>query len=180
MRSKLLLLVAALLLGGCAPTARQAFGPELARARKNNIPVLVYALGVPGQIAVATGKIATPVYVQFVVTASTPIQSVRFILGGYTVRGHPARNRHGWPLVLVLIGHGPFLPDKNYEVNSFHAVPAGFPGAGVVCIRLERLSVIYPGGRRQAYAGRRVMPLLLASLRRGCRNQGLEVKQMSN
>lgn len=178
MQTRLLLLALMLLLSGCALTARQAFGPELDRARKNNVPVLIYALGVPGQIVANTGKIATPVYVQFVVTASTPIDGLRFVLAGYTVRGYPARNRQGRPLALVLIGRGPFLPERNYEVNSFHAIPAGFPGAGVACIRLDRLSVMYPDGHRQAYASKYLAPLLLAPLRHGCHNRGLEVKRM--
>lgn len=171
-------LALALAATACAPTARQAFGPQLDRARADGVPLLVYALGVPGEIAVGNLGTAVPVYVQFVVTGKKPLAKVRFTLTGYTVRGIPVRAR-GLQSAIELTGPGVFNPDGNYEVNSFHARPAGFPGGDVACIELVRLEVFYADGARRIYDAKTLRPLMLPALRRGCTDQGPPVNYMA-
>ncbi|MGH8224711.1 MAG: hypothetical protein ACRER1_00965 [Gammaproteobacteria bacterium] len=155
----------------CAPTARQAFGPRLDQARADGIPLLVYALGVPGEIAVGTGHTAVPVYVQFVVTSKRSLANVRFTLTGYTVRGIPVRRR-GLQRAIELLGPGVFNPDGNYEVNTFHTRPAGFPGGDVACVEIVRMEILYADGERKSYDAKALRALLLPSLRKGCGDQG--------
>ncbi len=171
-------LALALVATACAPTARQAFGPRLDQARAEGIPLVVYALGVPGEIEVMGAKTAVPVYVQFVVTSERPLANVRFTLTGYTVRGLAVRS-HGLHQAIELIGPGVFNPDGNYEVNSFHARPAGFPGGDVACIEMVRLEILYADGERKSYDAKALRALLLPALRKGCGDQGPGVNFMA-
>lgn len=165
------ILALALLATACAPTARQAFGPRINRARTEGIPLLVYALGVPGEIQTEGANTAVPVYVQFIVTSEEPLAKVRFTLAGYTVRGLPVRT-HGVQRAIELIGPGLFHPEGNYEVNSFHARPAGFPGGDVDCIKMVQMEVFYINGKRKVYDARALQRLLLPPLRKGCGDRG--------
>lgn len=180
MRRRIALLaagLAALLLSACAPTANDALAPELSRARAAGLPMLVYAFGVPGQIQVGV-QTAVPVYVQFVVTAGEPLKNVRFFLAGYSPRGIPVLGHMGTHLEVELLGRGPFSPRINYEVNSFHSRPAGFPGGDVACVELRGIEVTYANGRRREFGPRSLDPLLVAPLRRECGDTGPEVNSM--
>ncbi|MGH8426602.1 MAG: hypothetical protein ACRES7_01295 [Gammaproteobacteria bacterium] len=176
---KFVVIALALATAACAPTAKQAFGPLLVRAQTQGLPVLVYAYGVPGQISVAGSNSAVPVYVQFVVTADKPIQRVQFTLVGYSTRGNLVRGQQGLGIAVVLIGPGPFDPTKNYEVNSFHSSPAGFPGGDVACVVLAKMEILYADGRKQNYEAEALNPLLLPALRKGCGDQGPPVNFMA-
>lgn len=165
----------ALLLAACAPTASKSFGLFLSRANAQGVPLLIYAYGVPGEIAVSTGKGAVPVYVQFVVTANMPIRHIRFTLLGFTTRGDAVRNNNGLRWAVVMTGPGPFSPGRNYEVNSFHSTPAGFPGGNVACVKLTAMQIVYANGQSRSYHAGELTPLLLPPLRRGCHNQGITV-----
>ncbi len=123
------LIIASLRLTACAPSAHEMFGRQLDQAREQRLPLLIYAFGVPGEIAAGNNKTAVPVYVQFVVTGGRPLSSVRFTLAGYTWRGYPVRSDDGRIKAVVMTGPGPFLPGDNYEVNSFHTTPADSPAA---------------------------------------------------
>ncbi|MGH8162183.1 MAG: hypothetical protein ACRESR_08605 [Gammaproteobacteria bacterium] len=166
------LLSAALCLAACAPTARTFFGQRLDLARSQRLPLLIYALGVPGEIDVAGNKTAVPVYVQFIVTSQKPLHSVRFTLVGYTKRGIPVRNDDGEIKAVVMTGPGPFKPGGNYEVNSFHAIPAGFPGGDVGCIEPVQIVILYANGEEKTYNGQSLQALLMPPLRRYCEDHG--------
>lgn len=165
-------------LAACAPTAREALGPQLALARAAGQPVLIYAFGVPGQISVGASKSAVPVYVQFVVTSPQSLKNVRFTLSGYSARGIAVRGHDGGHLKVLLLGPGPFEPENNYEVNSFHSRPAGFPGGDVACVELTAMEVTYADGRRATYSAARLDPLLVAALRGRCEDQGPQVNAL--
>lgn len=169
----------ATLAAACAPTARQSFGPLLVQAKDAGVPVLVYAYGVPGRIAVAGNKSAVPVYIQFVVTGERPIQSIRFTLLGYTPRGVAVRSRGGLRTAVILIGPGPFDPEKNYEVNTFHTDPAGFPGDSVACVELASMQIEFADGQTRDYDADGLESLLLPSLRHGCGDQGPPVNRVN-
>ncbi|MGH8274966.1 MAG: hypothetical protein ACRES9_12085 [Gammaproteobacteria bacterium] len=165
-------LLVAVSLAACAPTAREAFGPRLDQARAEGLPLLIYAFGVPGEISLGPAGTAVPVYVQFVVTSDQPLKSVRFTLVGYTKRGLPVRTNDGRIKAVVMTGPGPFRPNGNYEINSFHASPAGFPGGDVGCIEPIRITVRYADGERRRYVAQALDTLLLPSLRGYCVDQG--------
>lgn len=172
------LLAAALTISACAPTAQQAFSGQLAHARARGTPFLIYAFGVPGEIQAAGDETAVPVYVQFVVTSPKPLAQVEFTLVGYSQRGKPIR-RHGKPMAVVLIGPGPFDPEGNYEVNSFHAQPAGFPGGDVACVELAGARITYRNGENVSFDVEQLRASLLPVLRKkGCTDRGPEVSNM--
>src|SRR5690625_2413679 len=137
------ILMLAGLCAACALSAREAFGPRLDQAAARGVPILVYTYGVPGEIAVGKGRTAVPVYIQFVVTGERSLRRVQFLFVGYSRRGHPVRQSNGKIRALSLKSTANFEPDRNYEVNSFHARPAGFPGGNVACIKLVRVKLFY-------------------------------------
>lgn len=159
------------LLGACTLSAKHALGPNLAHARASGAPLLIYALGVPGEIQTRADRIRVPVYVQFVVTGSEKLSRVEFTLTGYTVRGLPIR-KHGRRVAIQLIGPGPFLPNRIYEVNSFHSRPAGFPGSAVACVALFEAQITYPGGERKTLSSKGLRDSLVPALRKGCSDRG--------
>ena len=165
-------------LAGCATTADRALGPQLSRARDLGAPVLIYALGVPGQIDTGANLTAVPVYIQFVVTSGRSIRRIRFVLVGYSPRGIPVRARNGAHMQMQLIGPGPFRPKGNYEVNSFHSRPAGFPGGDVACVELTHMRVTFADGKHETYSAGQINPTLTPSLRHGCNDQGPPVQRM--
>jgi hypothetical protein len=162
-------------LAGCAPSAREAFGDRLDQAQAAGVPLVVYAFGVPGEMAVGSDKTAVPVYVQFVVTSKIPLKSVRFTLVGYTTRGNPVRTNDGKIEAVVMTGPGPFDFGGNYEVNSFDARPAGFPGGEVGCIEPLQVVIRYANGEHKNYGPQALDALLLPGLRKRCNDQGLPV-----
>ncbi len=173
-------LITLTILTGCASTPEQSFGPALSRAHAAGLPLLVYALGVPGQILTHDSHTAVPVYIQFVVTSHHPLKRVTFTLAGYTARGIAVRARDGKPVRMTLIGPGPFRPSGNYEVNSFHSRPAGFPGGAVACVELLDMAVTYVNGQNRHYA---LHPddangPLLGRLSDRCADQGPTVSRM--
>lgn len=178
MRKATVLVAACLVLGGCAPTAHRVLGPELARARADGAPVLIYALGVPGQIVTPKSRVAVPVYIQFVVTSRNPIDEISFRLTGYSPRGMPVLGRDGGHMSILLLGQGPFTPDGNYEVNSFHSSPAGFPGGNVACISLTLMEVTFVNGQRAVYGPTDLHTSMTPQLRKGCGDQGIQVDRM--
>ncbi len=168
-----LLLIMTLGLGGCYLSVSAALGPNVAHARARHAPVLIYALGVPGQIAVP-GIIgsAVPVYVQFLVTGTRPIARIRFALRAYSQRGYAVRDRQGNQLQMILIGPGIFDPNQLYEVNSFHSRPAGFPGGRVACVELSRITIIYADGDSEKFTMPHLDIALTPQLRHGCLDRG--------
>jgi hypothetical protein len=174
----LLLLVLAVALCACAPSARQVFGDHLEKARAAGLPLVIYAFGVPGEIRVGVYKTAVPVYVQFVVTSAVPLQSVRFVFTGYSKRGTAVRANNGKIEAIAMISSGPFRPGGNYEVNSFHARPAGFPGGSVGCIEPVRVTIRYAGGKNKTFVPPALAALLLPDLRAHCEDQGPPVYRM--
>jgi hypothetical protein len=174
-----LLLIMTLGLGGCYLSVNTALGPSVARARAQHAPVLIYALGVPGQIAVP-GVIgsAVPVYVQFLVTGTRPIARIRFVLRAYSQRGDAVHDRQGNQLQMILIGPGIFDPDKLYEVNSFHSRPAGFPGGGVACVELSRMTIIYANGDREKFILPRLKVTLMPQLQHECPDHGPAISDL--
>lgn len=171
-------LAVALIVCGCAPSADQALHEDLTSARAKGVPFLIYAFGVPGEIQATDTRTAVPVYVQFVVTSRKPLARVEFLLLGYSQRGIKVR-RHGKPMAVTLIGPGPFRPDGNYEVNSFHAQPAGFPGGDVACVELAGARVTYRNGENVWLGVDELRMSLLPVLRkRGCTDQGPVVSNM--
>lgn len=178
MRKALFLLAACLGFAGCAPTARQALGPELARARAAGAPVLIYALGVPGQVETSSSQLAVPVYIQFVVTSRDPIGNIRFTFAAYSQRGNAVIAHDGNRMGLLLVGPGPFDPNHNYEVNTFHSTPAGFPGGSVACVSLQKMEITFVDGEHETYGPESLPPALMPPLRRGCDDQGIVVDDM--
>lgn len=172
------ILAVALILCGCATSANRALHGELISARDKGAPFLIYAFGVPGEIQSTNTTTAVPVYVQFVVTSAKPLERVEFLLLAYSQRGTKVR-RNGRPMALTLIGPGPFNPDGNYEVNSFHARPAGFPGGDVACVELAGARVTYGDGENVWLgAGELRMSLLPVLRNRDCVDQGPNVSDM--
>jgi len=178
MRRAILLVAALAALAGCATTADKALRTQLDRARDAGAPVLIYALGVPGQIDTWGNVTAVPVYVQFVVTAERPIRRIRFVLAGYSPRGLPVRGRHGTHMRVELVGPGPFRPARNYEVNSFHSRPAGFPGGDVACVELTRMRITFADGTQTTYEPQGIETTLTPSLRHGCGDRGPQVNRL--
>jgi len=168
-----LLLIMTLGLGGCYLSVNAALGPNVARARARHAPILIYALGVPGQIVVP-GIIgsAVPVYIQFLVTGTRPIARIRFLLHAYSQRGDAILDHKGNPLQMVLIGPGIFHPNRLYEVNSFHSRPAGFPGGGVACVELSRMTIIYADGDSEKFTMPHLGVALTPQLQRVCPDRG--------
>ena len=179
MKKIALLPVVALALGGCYLSVNTALGPAVARARAQKAPVLIYAIGVPGQISVPRSSYtAVPVFVQFLVTGKRPIKQISFALRAYSQRGFPVRSRNGSQLQMILIGPGVFNPDKLYEVNSFNSQPAGFPGGSVACVELRQMTITYTGGDRKNFTLPGLDAVLTPQLRHGCSDQGVAVQDM--
>lgn len=168
----------AMTLGACTLTAQRAWGPDLARARAKGTPLLIYALGVPGEIETTDYKTAVPVYVQFIVTGNEAFKRVTFMLSAYSQRGIRI-SQNGVPVDLRLIAEGTFDPAGNYEVNSFHSDPAGFPGGDVACIRLAGIQIVYPDGRRQFIGTQQLNTALLPPLRGRCIDRGPVVERVT-
>lgn len=80
---------------------------------------------------------------------------------------------------MVLEGPGPFVVNGNYEVNSFHSIPAGFSGGEVYCVTLTRMEVVYSKRRPVTYAGKQLQSSLASPLRGGCKDQGPVVERSS-
>lgn len=175
----LAILLFAVGIAACAPTAREMFGPQLDHARSQGSPLVIYAYGVPGPIAVGKRGAAVPVYVQFVVTSPQPLRHVQFLLVGHSTRGIPVRAPNGKIRAVVLNGPGPFSPGGNYEINSFRVRPAGFPGGDVACVELARVKLRYADGQKRVYDVRALQSLLLPPLRRQCPDQGPTVYMKS-
>ncbi|MDN5864247.1 MAG: hypothetical protein L0I62_03385 [Gammaproteobacteria bacterium] len=163
------------LMAACAPTAREAFGPRLDQARSEGLPMVIYAYGVPGAVAVGATGSAVPVYIQFVVTSSKPLERLQFLFIGNTTRGMPVRAVDGRIQAVLLKGPGPFAPGRNYEVNSFRVRPAGFPGRDVACVELVKVKLLYADGERKAFVNDALQQLLLPPLRGPCTDQGIQV-----
>jgi len=176
MRKLAPLLAMTLALSGCYLSVDTALGPNLDRARVENAPVLIYAIGVPGEISVpGSTHSAVPVYVQFFVTGKRPIERIRFALLAYSRRGDPVLDHNGYQLQMILIGPGTFDPNRLYEVNSFESRPAGFPGGEVACVELRRMTVIYANGNEKAYTPPHLDIALTPQLRRGCTDKGFSI-----
>lgn len=176
MKKTALLLAVTLTLSGCYLSVDTALGPNLQRARAENAPVLIYAIGVPGEISVPGSlRSAVPVYVQFFVTGKRAIQQIRFSLLAYSRRGDPVLDNNGNQMQMILIGPGTFDPDRLYEVNSFESRPAGFPGGAVACVELRHMTVTYSDGDKQAYAPPQLNIALMPQLRHGCVDKGFSV-----
>lgn len=133
--------------------------------------MVIYAYGVPGEIAVGRERTAVPVYVQFVVTSPQALKRVQFLLVGYSQRGHPVR-KAGKIRAIRLKSIASFQPGRSYEVNSFHVRPAGFPGGMVACVQMVRISLSYTDGRRETFDVDALQPLLLPALRGRCPDSG--------
>lgn len=171
--------VVALAFAGCHLSVNTALGQNVARARAQNAPVLIYAMGVPGQISVPeSNRTAVPVYVQFLVTGKRPIKRISFALRAYSQRGNPVRNRSGSQLQMILIGPGVFNPNKLYEVNSFNSSPAGFPGGSVACVELKQMTITYAAGDRKSFTLPRLNTVLTPQLRHGCGDLGPSVNYL--
>lgn len=179
MRTKVCgILLVSLALGGCYLSVDTALGPNVARARAEKAPVLIYAMGVPGEISVpGSSRSAVPVYVQFLVTDNRPIERIRFSLLAYSQRGDPVLDHQGNQMQMILIGPGTFDPDRLYEVNSFNSRPVGFPGGTVACVELHHMTVTYADGDKQSYAPPRLSSTLTPQLRRGCVDKGFVVNK---
>ncbi len=177
MKGKLFgLILLSLGLGGCYLSVGDALGPHVGRARAEKAPILIYAMGVPGEISVpGSVDTAVPVYVQFLVTDKRPIQQLRFSLLAYSRRGDPVRDHRGDQLQMILIGPGTFDPNKLYEVNSFNSRPAGFPGGIVDCVELRNLTVTYANGEKKTYSRPQLNIALMPQIRRGCIDKGFAV-----
>ncbi len=134
--------------------------------------MIIYAYGVPGEIAVGRGHTAVPVYVQFVVTGGQTLQRVRFLLVGYSKRGHPVRQSNGKIMAIRLNSTASFKAGDNYEVNSFHARPAGFPGGMVACVQLIGVSLLFVDGKSRTFDVGELQALLLPALRGRCPDLG--------
>lgn len=170
------IVLASLALGGCYLSVNTALGPNVARARAKNAPVLIYAMGVPGEISVpGKARGAVPVFVQFLVTDKQPIEQISFALLAYSQRGNPVRDRKGKQLQMILTGPGTFDPDKLYEVNSFHSSPAGFPGSDVACVELRQMTVTYADGIQKNYTQPDLNVAIMPQLRHGCDDLGAVV-----
>ena len=166
-------------LGGCALSVNTALGPAVAHARAQHAPILIYAMGVPGQVLVPhSNRTAVPVYVQFLVTSDQPIARIRFMLLAYSQRGHPVRNQFGSRLAMILTGPGVFEPGKLYEVNSFHSQIRGFPGGSVACVELRRMTIIYVNGASREITVPHLDITLIPPLRHRCIDLGPSVDDM--
>lgn len=165
-------------LTACAPTAREAFGPRLDQAHAQGLPMVIYAYGVPGTIAVGVSDRAVPVYIQFVVTSDITLKQVQFLFIGHAARGMPIRASDGRIQAVELYGPGPFRPGKNYEVNTFRVQPAGFPGSKVACVELVQVKLLYAGGHRETYGKQALQSLLLPPLRGECADQGPQLNRI--
>jgi len=163
---------------GCSIYKTSALGPDLAKAKAAGAPILIYAIGVPGQIPVRGTQTAVPVYIQFLVAAKQPIQRIRFFFTAYSQRGHPVLNQQGQHLEMVLIGPGKFSPGGNYEVNSLHSTPAGFPGGDVACVELKSMVLTYSNGEKQNFTRQSLLNAILPPLRHHCRDKGPRVDSM--
>lgn len=168
------------MVAGCAPAARTAFRSEILASHAKNLPLLIYAIGTPGQIALRSDHIASAVYIQFVVTTAKPIDRVVFTFMGFGARGNPVLSVHGQKEALVLIGTGPFQPEHNYEINTFHSKLGGFPGSQVSCVHLEKVDVDFSDGQATAFRGHNLGRLMLPPLRQRCTDQGPIVNWMIN
>lgn len=164
-----------LLCSGCAMYRPSGLGPAVASARARGSPILIYALGVPGQIEVRNNRTAVPVYIQFLVTGRQPIRRIRFLFAAYSQRGNPVLTGQGQRLEMSLTGPGKFNPAGNYEVNSFHSTPAGFPGGSVACVELKDVTLTFDDGRKQDFGPRTVSGIMMASLRHRCLDKGPRV-----
>ncbi len=173
-----LLFVAALGLGGCTLPVNTAIGTNIARARADGAPILVYAMGVPGQIAVSGTHTAVPVFIQFYVTGDRTIKQIRFSFSAYSPRGDPVRNDYGNQLHMTLIGPGDFDPGQLYEVNTFHSQPAGFPGGSVACVQLVHMTLTYADGQLEHFEQTALAKTLVPQLRRRCKDNGPRVNSM--
>lgn len=162
----------------CSIYESSSLGPELARAKAAGAPILIYAIGVPGEIPVGEQRTAVPVYIQFLVTSEQPIKRIRFFFAAYSRRGHPVLNHQGQHLQMILIGPGQFAPGGNYEVNSFHSNPAGFPGGSVACVELRSMVLTYNDGQRQDFDRSSLVTTLVPPLRRDCRDKGPSVEAL--
>ena len=163
---------AILLCSGCAMYRSSALAPAIASAKARGSPILIYAMGVPGQIETRQTRTAVPVYIQFLVTGRRPIQRIRFLFAAYSQRGNPVLTGRGQILEMLLMGPGNFNPAGNYEVNSFHSRPAGFPGGSVACVELKNVTLTYVNGEKRDFGPRAVSAIMMPSLRHGCRDQG--------
>ncbi len=171
----LLLASSVLAFAGCSIYRTSSLDPDLAKAKAAGAPILIYAIGVPGQIPVSGNHTAVPVYIQFLVAAKQPIQRIRFFFTAYSQRGRPVLNQQGQHLEMVLIGPGKFSPGGNYEVNSFHSTPAGFPGGDVACVELKRIVLTYSNGEKQNFTRTSLLTTILPTLRHQCRDKGPRV-----
>lgn len=149
--------------------------PQIAHAKSTGDPILVYAVGVPGTVLNGVNKLAVPVYIQFIVTAPKPLKHLQFTLTGFNVRGLPVRVNDGQQQTLVLGVSGPFDPGKNYEVNTFHVEPRGFPGTDVTCVEIQRIKIRYWNGQTRLFSTHHLRKTLLPALRGHCGDQGPRV-----
>ena len=166
---------AILLFSGCAIYRPSALDRAVASAKARGSPILIYAVGVPGQIEVPEDRTAVPVYIQFLVTGKQPIRRIRFLFTAYSQRGNPVLTKRGQILALSLTGPGRFNPAGNYEVNSFHSTPAGFPGGSVACVELKGVTLTYTNGEKREFGPRAIPRIMMAPLRRKCQDEGPQV-----
>lgn len=170
--------IAALGLDGCTLPVNTAIGSNIAKARAEGVPILVYAMGVPGQIAVGGTHTAVPVFIQFYVTGKRTIRQIRFSFSAFSPRGDPVRNDYGNQLRMTLIGPGDFDPGMLYEVNSFNSQPAGFPGGSVACVQLERMTLTYADGQLEHFTRMALAKTLVPQLRGKCTDRGPKVNSL--
>ncbi len=163
---------------GCSIYKSSSLGPDLAKAKAAGAPILIYAIGVPGQIPVSGNRTAVPVYIQFLVASEQPIERIRFFFTAYSQRGRPVLNQRGQHLEMVLISPGKFSPGGNYEVNSFHSTPAGFPGGSVACVELRSMILTYSDGKKQHFTRSSLLTAILPPLRRHCTDKGPRVESL--
>jgi len=163
---------------GCSIYKASSLGADFANAKAAGAPILIYAIGVPGQIPVSWNQTAVPVYIQFLVTANQPIKRIRFFFTAYSQRGRPVLNGRGEHLEMVLTGPGQFTPGGNYEVNSFHSTPAGFPGGEVACVELRRMTLTYNDGRRKSFNHSLLVSTIAPPLRHRCMDKGPKVESL--
>lgn len=177
--NRLLLPLAALLaaVSGCHLSVPAALGDNVAKAQAKGAPILVFAMGTPGQVSAGT-KTATPVFVQFLVTDDRTIRRIRFQLAAYSQRGYPVMTPGGKHLGMTLIGPGDFDPGKLYEVNTFNARPLGFPGGRVACVQIQEMTVTYADGQQVHLATPQIEATLVPELQRGCHDRGPAVSDL--
>ena len=163
---------------GCSIYKASSLGTDFANAKAAGAPILIYAIGIPGQIDARKNRTAVPVYIQFLVTADQSIEHIRFFFTAYSQRGDPVLNRQGQHLEMELLGPGQFTPGGNYEVNSFHSSPAGFPGGDVACVELRRMVLTYSDGQEKTFNHSLLSAMIVPQLRHRCVDQGPKVESL--